>query len=258
MADPIVPVVAQPQTPPQLPPQVPPAGPAPQQPAPAPQPVQQPAPVEQEQDTDNIEETGNAVLDATISAFVSVTGAKPSDLNRAVSKALEYQDANLIDVAFIKERFGKHAAQAISIAKAAVAENISQAGKASDAAKQVAYSVAGDQAKWNQAVSVFNTAAPANIKAAVEALMDKGNIKAGAELLMQTVSQSGLVPETNPSLNGGSVTAGNTGALSAQQFKTELATLRKEAGNGSLETGPNAEKYNRLITRRRAGKQAGI
>lgn len=65
-----------------------------------------------------VESTGNAVLDVAVNAFVSMTGCTEGDISRALDKAAQYQDENLIDVAFLKERFGKNSEQAIALAKA--------------------------------------------------------------------------------------------------------------------------------------------
>jgi len=202
--------------------------------------------------------TGNTALDSAISTFVTLTGAHSGDMDRAVAKAIEYGNVDLIDNAFLKERFGKFSAQAIELAKAAVQNEITKENESATNAKSAAYTAAGSEANWNKAVSVFNSTANPTIKAAVKALMNTGDVKAGAELVISTVNGSGLLPQTNPSLNGGSVSPGQAGALSSQQFQTELSALRKEVGNQSLESGKNAGKYNQLLARRKAGKQLGL
>jgi hypothetical protein len=259
MSDPIVPVVPTPAPavePTALPPGVPNTSAPPRMPdvAPTPAPV---APTDTDSDEFTID-TGNAALDVTISTFVSITGAKPADLERAVSKAMEYGNPDLIDRAFIKEKFGKFADQALSLAEAAVKEDVRVQQENITKSKQTVYTAAGGEQQWNQAVSVFNTSATPTIKAAVKALMDQGNIAGGAELLLNSVKDSGLLPNVNPTLQGGGAVSGAAGALTASQFQAELATLRTEAGNRSFETGPVANKYNSLIARRAAGKKLGI
>lgn len=264
MSDPIVPVVTpasadQQIQQPVLPNGVPPVqAPVRMDGVPSVQPVQPVQPV-QEPDTkveqSNLDvNTGNKALDVAISTFASVTGATQADFDRAVANAIEYDNPSLIDKAFIKERFGKHADQALALAEAAVAENVQYTQRI----KTEVHTLAGSEQQWNNAVSVFNSSATETIKQAVKALMDQGNIKGGAELLLQTVQGSGLLPNVNPSLNGGSAAGGVAGALTSAQFQQELSALRKEAGNRSFETGPLAQKYNQLITRRQAGKQLGI
>ena len=260
MSDPIVPVVPTPAPvvePTALPPGVPNTSAPPRMPDVAPTPA--PAvPVDTDSDDEFSIDTGNAALDATISTFVSITGAKPADLERAVSKAMEYGNTDLIDRAFIKEKFGKFADQALSLAEAAVKEDVRVQQENITKSKQTVYTAAGGEQQWNQAVSVFNTSATPTIKAAVKALMDQGNIAGGAELLLNSVKDSGLLPNVNPTLQGGGAVSGAAGALTASQFQAELATLRTEAGNRSFETGPVAAKYNSLIARRQAGKNLKI
>jgi len=220
-----------------------------------PQPV--PAPVA---DTSPIpsDVTGNTSLDIAISAFVSVTGATNSDMERATANAVAYGDPNLIDVAFLKEKFGKHGDQAVALARAAVSDSVKQSADASTAALSTVHTAAGGEAQWNQALSVFNSSASATMKEAVKALMNNGNISGGAELLMQAVNGSGLVPNAQPLLSGGNNLNLTGGALTANQFKEGMDTLRKEAGNKSFESGPLANKYNQLIAQRRAGKNLNI
>ncbi|WP_257542574.1 hypothetical protein [Sphingobium sp. CFD-1] len=260
MSDPIVPVVPTPAPvvePTALPPGVPSTSAPPRLPDTPITPAAVIPPVDSDSEEFDIG-TGNTALDTAITAFVSVTGAKPADLDRAVAKAMEYGNPDLIDRAFIKEKFGKFADQALSLAEAAVKEDVRVQQENITKNKQTVYTAAGGEQQWNQAVSVFNTSATPTIKAAVKALMDQGNIAGGAELLLNSVKDSGLLPNVNPTLQGGGAVSGAAGALTASQFQAELATLRTEAGNRSFETGPVATKYNSLIARRAAGKKLGI
>lgn len=259
MSDPIVPVVPEPTVEPSaLPPGIPNTSAPPRMPDVQPVKPAEPTAVSEDSDADFDIDTGNSALDTAIAAFVSVTGAKPADLDRAVTKAIQYGNVDLIDRAFINEKFGKYSEQAFSLAEAAVKENLRTQQESIAQSKQTVYTAAGGEQQWNQAVSVFNTSANPTIKAAVKALMDQGNIAGGAELLLNSVKDSGLLPNVNPTLQGGGAVSGAAGALTAAQFQTELATLRTEAGNRSFETGPVATKYNSLIARRTAGKKLGI
>ena len=198
--------------------------------------------------------TGNATLDVAIHAFAQTTGASTDDLQRAVSNALQYGDESLIDVAFITEKFGKHAPQALALAKAAVADINQQHAQA----KQAVYATAGGEQNWNQAVSVFNTSAPEHVKVAVQTLVNSGRIQEGAQLLLDVVKGSGLLPQVNPTLTGGAATAPAGGALDAASFRKEMEALKKEAGNRSLESGVFGQRYQVLIQRRAAGRQIGL
>lgn len=263
MADPIVPVVpavapatVEPVQPQVLPTGVPPVSAPVRMDGVPTAPVQPTAPVEPEPAVkgDVEVDTGNSALDVAVRTFAAVTGATQEDFDRAIANAMEYDNPSLIDKAFIKERFGKHSEQALALAEAAVAENTRRI----QSIHSEVHTLAGSKQNWDSAVSVFNSSATDTIKQAVKALMDQGNIKGGAELLLQTVQGSGLLPNVNPSLNGGSAAGGVAGALSSAQFQQELSALRKEAGNRSFETGPLAQKYSQLIARRQAGKQVGI
>lgn len=201
------------------------------------------------------EYTGDETLDTAINTFVDVTGANESDILRATAKAVEYGNPDLVDTAFLTERFGKHAKQAIALAKQAVKYETDKVDSEQQASQKLAYDSAGGEAGWKQSVSVFNSSAPASVKAAVKVLMDTGDVKSGVELLLSTVNGSGLLPTNNPTLNGGGALGGQGNALSAKQFQVELAKLREQVGNRSLENGPHAEAYQTLLARRRTGKQ---
>ena len=254
--DEIVPVVPT-ITPPSntgLPAGVPPAGNPPQLPAgasnpPAPAPAAQPAPVP----TNVTANTGSAALDAAINVLASTAGATDADLQRIAGNALQYGDVNLIDRAFLQEKFGKHAAQFEALAIAAVQE---QKNATNRAASEV-HALAGGEAQWNQAVAVFNQSAPDPIRAAVRALIDSGNTQQGAQLLIEMVRGSGLVPNVNPLVSGGAAVPSSQGALGKAEFQSEMAKLKNEAGNRSLETGVFAERYQQLLQRRAQGRALG-
>ena len=199
-------------------------------------------------------ETGNAVLDAAIGVMVASTGATQADVDRLVTKALEYGNADLIDEAFARERFEDKADQILALARAAVAEQSASVERS----KQAVFTIAGGQDNWNSAVSIFNSSAPAHIKEAAKMLLDSGKVQEGAKLVMDTVVQAGLVPQVNPTVQAGGVVPSNTGALSAADFSKAMTELKQKAGNRSLESGPFAGEYQQLIQRRAAGRRAGI
>lgn len=204
------------------------------------------------------EYTGDEALDTAINTFVDVTGASEADILRATAKAVEYGNPDLVDTTFLTEKFGKHAKQAIALAKQAVKYDVDKATDTHKASQKLAYDSAGGEAGWKQSVSVFNDSAPASVKAAVKVLMDTGDVKSGVELLLSTVNGSGLLPTNNPTLNGGGALGSQGNALSAKQFQVELTKLREQVGNRSLENGPHAESYQNLLARRRTGKQLNI
>lgn len=202
--------------------------------------------------TSNAMDTGNAALDAAINVFTTVTKATEGDMVRAVGKALEYGREDLIDVAFIKEKFGVNADQAIQLAKAAITE------KAAHIARQTTevHTLAGGKANWDAAVSVYHTNAPEYMKAAIQGLMDTGKVKEGTQMLLDYAKSQGLAPGT-VLLDNPAVVPGAAGALDAAGFRVELDKLYKEAGGRSLESGAYGERYASLMARREAGRKLG-
>lgn len=252
MDEPIVPVIQ--PTAPTLPVGVPPAGNPPRMPeGVAPAPVV-PAPVAPVVTPSTITaNTGSAALDAAISVLAGASGATDADLQRIAGNALQYNDPSLIDRAFLQEKFGKHAAQFEALAVAAIQE---QQNSQSRATTEV-HAMAGGQAQWDQAVAVFNQSAPDHMRAAVKALIDSGNTKQGAQLLIEAVRGSGLVPNANPLVSGGAAVPSSQGALGKAEFQAEMAKLKTEAGNRSLETGAFADRYQQLLQRRAIGRTLG-
>lgn len=202
-------------------------------------------------DTQELAQTGNPAIDAGIAMLTKVSGLNDSDMQRALGKAVEYGDKNLIDKAYIKERFGEHAAYAEMLAEAYLDD---QAGQAQRAVAE-AYEVAGGKENWTIVSQVFNGKAPEHLRAAARALANSGDLKGAAQLVVETCQSMGLIPNVNPQLKGG---AGNYGALSAAEFSKEYQALRKEAGNRSLESNQFKQRYDNLLQRRAAGKRQGI
>lgn len=209
-------------------------------------------PVTEPTTTDSVMDTGNAALDAAINVFTTVTKATEADMVRAVGKALEYGREDLIDVAFIKEKFGVNADQAIQLAKAAITE------KASNLVRQETevHTLAGGKANWDAAISVYHTNAPEYMKAAIVGLMDSGKVKEGTQMLLDFAKSQGLTPGA-PLLDNPAVVPGAAGALDATGFRVELDKLYKEAGGRSLESGVYGDRYKSLMARRDAGRQLG-
>lgn len=199
-------------------------------------------------------QTGNAALDTAINVVLKSVGATQADVDRLVAKALEFDNAALIDEVFARERFGDSANQVIELAKAAVAESVASIERT----KQTVFQIAGGEENWQNAVSLFNHSAPDHLKEAAKFLLDSGKVQEGVRLIMDNVVNAGLVSQVNPTVASGPVVPSNSGALSAQGFSEAMSALKKEAGNRSLESGPFADKYNQLIQRRQLGRRAGI
>lgn len=195
--------------------------------------------------------TGNPAIDAGIAMLKQVSKLNDADMVRAIGKAVEYNDPNLIDLAFIKERFGEHAQYAELLAKAYLDDQIGQAQRAVTAA----YDLVGGKENWDTASQLFNAKAPEHVRAAARALANSGDVTGAAKLVVETVQGLGLIAKEAGILKGGTAL---DGALSAADFSKEYQALRKEAGNRSLESPKFAQRYQNLLSRRQAGKAKGI
>jgi hypothetical protein len=208
-------------------------------------------PVEEAAPAAELAETGNPAIDAGIAMLKSVSGLNDADMVRAIGKAVERGDETLIDTAFIKERFGEHAAYAEMLAKAYLSDQVGQAQRA----VQSAHDMVGGKANWDAMTQVFNAKAPEHLRAAARALADSGNIEGAAKLVVETAQGMGLVPKLSPKLQGGGAI---NDALDAKGFKDAYAALRKEAGNQSLESNKFKPRLDALMARRAAGKAKGF
>ena len=195
-------------------------------------------------------QTGNPTIDAGVAMLQKVSGLTDSDMVRALGKALEYQDPNLIDTAFIKERFGEHAAYAELLAKAYLEDQVGQATKA----VQEAYDIVGGKENWEVAAQLFNSKAPEPLRNAARVLANSGELKQAAELVASFCRDMGLIKTQNPMVRG----VASNNALSAADFRAEYTKLRQEAGNRSLASPQFSQRYNDLLARREAGKRVGL
>lgn len=195
--------------------------------------------------------TGNPAIDAGIAMLKQVSKLNDADMVRAIGKAVEYNDPNLIDSAFIKERFGEHAQYAELLAKAYLDDQIGQAQRAVTAA----YDLVGGKQNWETASQLFNAKAPEHVRAAARALANSGDVTGAAKLVVETVQGLGLISKEAGILKGGSAL---DGALSAADFKEAYAALRKEVGNRSMESPQFKPRYEALLARRAAGRAKGI
>lgn len=183
-------------------------------------------------------------------AEVLQLSGKDLDLDRVLGNALAKGDASLVDVAYLAEKAGPQAQQLASIAKGIV-----QAVEAKSVAitNEVHASVGGE-ANWNQAASLFNNAAPAELKTVVAAMLDSTNatqIKAAAKIVGEFARTSGHLPQAgSPLLN--SESAGVVGqGLSKAQFQAELGKLTKD-------TPTYESEREALFVRRALGKRSGL
>lgn len=231
---------------PSVPPVPPQNGGTPQTP---PEPPQQ-APTASDGDWGDLS-SGNAVLDNTIKAFTTSIGMSPADFMQIVGNAVDYGDPNLIDTTLLNQKYGAHTATVQQLTNALI-ESVAQSR---NAVTQTAYDVAGSKEGWDQAVAIFNANAPDYLKSAVKAMIDNGNVKEGAQMLMQSVQQYGAPGTITPQYSGNGSTAKG---LSFDELKAELGKLVKEAGGASLESGTYGRRYEDLMRRRAIGRQQGL
>jgi hypothetical protein len=164
-----------------------------------------------------------------------------------VAKAIEYGDANLIDIAHLTEKGGANAAHLVQVAQSLV-QNAVETER-----RQVAtlHARAGGEANFNSAVQAFNSTAPEQVKMIVRALTDSGNeaqVLAGVDLMLQysqgaTVQPAGLIQ----SGAGATIAAG----LSKEGFQAELGKLDRGAANYEAQR-------QELFARRAYGKHQGL
>lgn len=235
--------------------------PAPKLP-PSMQPTEPPAaPPDAPEAPDDTMSTGSSVLDLVVDMVSASTGATPADFQRAMGKALEYGRLDLLDEAFIQERFKEYAPKVLLIAKEALA--IQEAEKAQQAAAEKAllktvYDAAGGQEQWETAVKLFNQHADPAVKEVTKTLFNAGSdaaTQAAIKYVLDTAQAQGVVlkPQTSFRPNADPTASG----LSAAGFQTELAALAKEFGP-KVGSPAYDEKYQALVTRRAAGKRAGL
>ena len=203
-------------------------------------------------------DTGNPVLDVAVNTFAKMTGATAADIEKAVASALKYNDPNLVDESFLKERFKGNAEQALQLAKAYVQQVNTQQAAQRQVAQQAVISVAGSEEAWTKAVDTFNAIADPETKGVIKTLLEAGHYKYGATQLMQYLQSSGRVPASSGQLLQGNASQGTLQGLSKDAFSTALQALKKEANGRSLESGIFGEKYNQLIQQRAIGRAAGI
>lgn len=228
---------------------VPAPAPAPQQPVPQPEPTPEPTPTEGGQIT---LQTGDAAVDAGLQMLAQVSGATDADVERALGNAIRYGNPDLIDRAFLKERLGNYAGYAETLANT----YFQNAATNTQRTVNEVHALAGGEQAWAQARDVFMANAPEHVQTAVRTMANSGLAKDAAQMVLDYARQSGGLPMQGEHLRGMSGQQGNT-ALTAAEFQTELANLRKQYPNQSLEAGQAGTAYQALLERRTRGKQLG-
>lgn len=203
-------------------------------------------------DSENLAQTGDAVLDASIEMMQRKTGLNSADADKILSRAFSEGDPSLIDTAYIKERFGEDAGYIEQLAKAYIAHTQTQV---SGVVKGV-YELAGGEEQWNLSNQVFQQHADEDLKEIVAALSEAGKFDKAAKQVVKFARESGLIPVNGEHIKGGGAVA--NGALTQKAFGEELTKLRKEFKGKSFESGAALARYQSLLSRRSAGRAQNI
>ena len=192
--------------------------------------------------------TGNKALDVAVSSFVRTHGASDADIQRACQNALTYNDASLIDHAFLAERFKDKAGDAAAIITAVV----EQAGVERDRLVADVYSTAGGEEQWKQALSVYKQHAQPGLQKAIQMMFDSGDaqsVKEAASLVVDYAKNSGVLGQAGQRVVAGAGPAEKAG-LSAADFQAAIGQLNQSSRNYQ-------QDYNKLFEMRRVGKALG-
>jgi hypothetical protein len=183
-------------------------------------------------------------------AQVLITSAPDIDLDRALANAIKYGNADLIDVAYLKEKGGAQGDQLASIAKGLVTQIAAKA----EANVTAVFNIAGGEAQWDQSVAAFNQHAPQALRDSLTFMLDSGNsqwISAAAQSIVDFAKQSGAVPNPTALVQTGGAALSTAQALSKQQFQAEMAKLNRNSQD-------YAAQSDALMQRRQLGKNLGL
>lgn len=210
---------------------------------------QQPQVQEQEQavEFDASEASELAEDDPLANSMLSVIGvvAPSIDIERFLSKALLANDASLIDVAYVQEKFPQSAQQLLTIARGLIDHS-----KAQGARREAAvHAAAGGKENWTAAAAVFRQSAPPAIKQIAQVLFERGQDVAAAQLVVGFSQQSGALASPGTFVQGGGANFGGQ-ALDKATFQTELRKLNPN------EVGYEQKRAD-LFARRQQGKALG-
>jgi len=170
------------------------------------------------------------------------------DFDRIFSKALESGDANLLDMAYLREKAGANADSLAGLAESIVRVISQQA----DTAQNAVHALAGGAANWNASTAAFNKGAPPEFKLAVQQMLNSGKdaqINAAAKLVVQFAKGQGYVP-TPAGLLSTDAAPGAGQALSKADFQSELQKLNPNARDYQAQRGE-------LFVRRALGRTLG-
>ncbi len=195
---------------------------------------------------------GNTVLETSINVFAATTGVTHERFEAAIQNALQYGDENLIDYTSLTNGLTP---DQINQAKALAQATYKEVQTQIQSETQAAYQLAGGEAQWKEASQVFNTKAPDHVKAAVRSLLEAGNIRSAAQLVLDTTRSLGMVNTGGSPIQGGNGTAQQ--GLSLSEFNAQVRDLERSAGNRSFEQGEYKTKLDNLLALRNLGRSQG-
>lgn len=171
------------------------------------------------------------------------------DMERALGKALQHGNADLIDIAYLAEKGGANAGRLSTIAKAIVQRVQTKATETTTAV----HTAAGGQDAWNAASAAFNQNAEPHLKAVVIKMLESGDsasAQAGAKLVVDFAQNGGFTVKPAGMVQAGVAGGSPAQALDKEGFQSEIRKL--DRGSSSYEA-----QYDALVARRRQGKQLG-
>lgn len=181
-----------------------------------------------------------------------IASAPNLDIERALGKAIEYMDANLIDTHYIKEVGGEKAKALVGLAE----QIVNTARIQGESTVNAIYQGAGGRENWDAAVALFNKQAPLHMRQVAAEMLDSKNtakIKSGAQFILEYANQNGGLAQRpqyqNPSAGRGDAAQ----ALTKAQFQEALNKLVPEHQNPQY-----ANQRAELYARRKLGQQLGL
>ena len=171
------------------------------------------------------------------------------DRQRIMGKALEFGDPDFIDVNYLRDQIGDQADILIPFLE----EIVETSQQSYESLVQGIYQEVGGQERWQGIAQVFTQTAPASIRNVAKQLIDSqdiNQISQGIRLILDYSEQSGIAPKPPRLIQGQGFTQGGGQALSAEDFKAELAKI------GSRNSNPR--NYDKLVTELRQRRALGI
>ncbi|APW79821.1 scaffolding protein [Acinetobacter phage vB_AbaP_AS12] len=222
---------------------------------PTPAPVEDPTPTQPTKVYTPEDFAGDSPLDVSIKVVSANAGLSEEAFGAAIKNAVQYGNADLIDVATLTKGLEPNiAAQVVATARAAY----QHATQLKAQITQKAHAAAGGAEQWQEAINSFNTSAPQDVRGYAIYLESIGKQDEAIQVIMNHVRGAGLVNSSNGALLDGST--GGTGgkAMSHQEFLVEWGKLDRQYGHQLYSNKEAQLKIADLQRRRALGKQQGI